>query len=495
VALALAGLLAGCGHASSEGTTKDTARTAGPSPPARPAVRPKPSERRRVVVTVVDGDTGVRLRGAFVRIGRLADRANLKGNAELKLRRLASLVVSVHARGYAERELRLPFRHQRRVVVRLYRERFQWPMYGATLARTQAHPAIRLRPPFRLVWSRGLGSLIEFPAVVSDGVAYVGNTHGTVRALSMRDGTVVWRHDTRLGKMAASPAVVGADLVVHGMDGVVRVLDRRSGRLRFAYHVGSPIESSPLVRDRIDYFGAWNGNVYALDLRTRRLRWTYRSGYKITSSAALAARTLYIGDYGGRLLALAPGSGRLRWSAGVNGRIYGTPAVWGGRVFVPSSDGGSLTAFTTRGRYLWRVRTGGYVYSSPAVWDGRVYFGSYDGRLYSVSARTGDLHWSVQTGGPVSGAPVVVDGVAYAGSFSHRIVGVDGRTGREVLRFPHGEYVPVSGSGGRLLLHGYSRVYAVEPVRARSPRPVRLTAGRAGRAAGTARGRAVSAAP
>jgi hypothetical protein len=30
-----------------------------------------------------------------------------------------------------------------------------------------------------------------------------------------------------------------------------------------------------------------------------------------------------------------------------------------------------------------------------------------------------------------------------------------------VLDFPHGEYAPVSGAGRRLLLHGYSRVYAV----------------------------------
>ena len=51
--------------------------------------------------------------------------------------------------------------------------------------------------------------------------------------------------------------------------------------------------------------------------------------------------------------------------------------------------------------------------------------------------------------------------VAYAGSFAHRIVGVDAATGRVVLNFPHGEYVPVSGDGGRLLLHGYSRLYAV----------------------------------
>jgi outer membrane protein assembly factor BamB len=141
--------------------------------------------------------------------------------------------------------------------------------------------------------------------------------------------------------------------------------------------------------------------------------------------------------------------------------VYGTPAVAAGRVFVPSSTGGSLTAFSTRGRYLWRRSTGSYVYSSPAVADGRVFFGSYNGVFYAVRASNGATLWTHDTGGPISGAATVVDGVAYAGSFAHRILGVDTRSGRVVLDFPHGEYVPVSGAGRRLLLHGYSRIYAV----------------------------------
>jgi len=124
-----------------------------------------------------------------------------------------------------------------------------------------------------------------------------------------------------------------------------------------------------------------------------------------------------------------------------------------------------MTAFTTSGRYLWRVGTGAYVFSSPAVWGGRVYFGSYNGRLYSVSASSGRVLWTVRTNGPVSGAAVVVAGVAYAGSTRGSITGVDARSGSVLLRFPHGEYVPVSGNGQRLLLHGYSRLYAVEPKR------------------------------
>jgi outer membrane protein assembly factor BamB len=92
-----------------------------------------------------------------------------------------------------------------------------------------------------------------------------------------------------------------------------------------------------------------------------------------------------------------------------------------------------------------------------------VFFGSYNGLFYGVSAANGRVLWSVGTGGPISGAAAVVDGVAYAGSFAHRIVGVDARSGRILLRFGHGHYVPVSGNGMRLLFHGYSRLYAVEP--------------------------------
>ena len=412
---------------------------------------------------MANGDTMRRVRGATVRIGPHVARTDRRGVAHIRIKHRAALTVTVAAPGYERVSVREWFRQHRLVTIFVYQPRLQWTMYGATLSRAQAQDWRQLRPPFRIDWSQGIDSLIEFPAVVSDGVAYIGNNSGTIHALRMSNGSRLWRHVTPGGKMASSPAVWNGSIVVHGMDGHVWVLDRRTGRLRWYMTIGSPIESSPAVRGDIDYFGAWNGTVYALDLGRRRLRWEFRGGYKITSSAALAGGTLFIGDYGGRLLALSVRTGRLRWSAGVNGRIYGTPAVAGGRVFVPSSTGGSLTAFTTSGRYLWRVGTGSYVYSSPAVWGGRVFFGSYNGLFYGVSAASGRVLWSVGTGGAISGAAVVVGGVAYAGSFAHRIVGVDARSGRVLLWFPHGEYVPVSGSGGKLLLHGYSRLYVVTP--------------------------------
>jgi outer membrane protein assembly factor BamB len=458
--VALLGLAVACGGERETGSPKSAAARA--DPPAANASHER-SQAARVLVTVVDGDMHSRVRGARVVIGHRGGYADTSGRVAVKVKRRAAFPVRVSKPGYATRIVRMPFKQHREVTIRLYRDSLQWPMYGANSQRTQAHGDIKLRPPFKVVWSRGIGTLIEFPAVITGGVAYIGNYKGTIYALNMSDGKVIWKYDPPGGKMASSPAIVGDGLVVHGMDGIVRMLDRSNGRLRWSFHIGSAIESSPVVRGGLDYFGAWNGRVYALDLKRRKLRWTWSSGYKITSSAAIAGQKLYIGDYGGRLLALSTRTGRLLFSRSVNGRVYGTPAIAAGRVFVPSSTGNSLTAFTTSGRYLWRVQTGGYVYSSPAVWAGRVFFGSYNGRLYSVSAKSGRVLWSVGAGGPVSGAAVVVGGVAYAGSTWGRITGVDAKSGRVVLSFPHGEYVPVSGNGRRLLLHGYSRVWAVEP--------------------------------
>lgn len=416
-----------------------------------------------LVVTVVDGDRNTRIPGALVELASRRARADRLGVANIRVPNRQSLNVTVSAHGFSRRTVLESFLDSRRVTIRIFQPRLQWPIYGATPNRSQSQVNIRIRPPFKTVWSVDLGGLIEFPAIVDNGVAYIGNAQAQIHAVSMRFGTILWTHNTPNGQMASSPAVIGDEIVYHSMDGHVFVLGRNNGRLRWAYNVGSPIESSPIVIDGIDYFGAWNGYLYALDLRTHRMRWMRSLGAKITSSAAIADNTLYIGDYAGRIWAIFPPTGDTRWVRSVNGRIYGTPAIANGRVFVPSSSGDSLTAFSTQGHFLWRVATGSYVYSSPAAWGGRVFFGSYNGDFYGVSAANGQLMWRIGTGGSISGAAVVVAGVAYAGSFAHRIVGIDALSGHVVLNFKHGDYVPVSGNGMRLLLHGYSSLYAVEP--------------------------------
>ena len=464
VLLGVVGLVAGCGGGGHPQTTAQTTAQTLTHPKPAPTTTQSTGRKAKLVVTILDGDLRVRVPGAHVRLWGQTGTTNRHGVTIIEAPRTRH-EVSVAARGYSPVQARLDFRGSRRRTIRIYQPDLQWTLYGATTARTQAPTQIRLRPPFRVVWSRGLDRLIEFPAVVDDGIAYIGNAGSTVHAISMRSGKFTWVHTTPGSpRMASSPAVYGGEIVYHTMSGWVYVLDRLNGRLEWSWNAGSAIESSPVVVNGIDYFGDAAGEMYALDLHTHRLAWRHYLGAKITSSAAISGGRLFIGDYAGRLWALSPSSGATRWVGHVNGKVYGTPAVAGGRVFVPSVAY-SFWAFSTSGRPLWHVSTGAYVYSSPAVSDGVVCFGSYNGEFYGVSAESGRVLWRVPTGGAISGAAVIVDGVAYVGSFSHQIIGVSLHTGHRLVTFPHGQYVPVSGNGMRLLFHGFSRLYAVEPRR------------------------------
>jgi outer membrane protein assembly factor BamB len=459
VAAALVALLAGCGGSGQQAQRPTT--TTKPKPKPKP--KPHPSHQMtKLVVTILDGDRRMRVPGAKVSLWGRSGRTDRHGVTTIVAPR-GRHEVSVSKRGYGPARELVDFQRSRRQTVDVYQPDLQWPLYGATEARTQAPTEIRLRPPFRLVWSRGLGQLIEFPAVVADGFAYIGNARGTIRAISMRDGKFAWSHLTPgFPRMASSPAVYGNQIVYHTMSGGVYLLNRTNGHVQWGWSSGSAIESSPIVVDGVDYFGTASGEMYALDLRAHRVKWRKSLGAKITSSAAIAGGRLFIGDYSGRLWALSPASGATRWVGQVDGKIYGTPAVAGGKVFVPSVAF-SFWAFSTSGRRLWRIPTGSYVYSSPAVADGVVCFGAYNGVFYGVSAGSGRVLWRIPTGGAVSGAAVIVAGVAYVGSFAHRIIGVNLHTGHRLVTFPHGEYVPVSGNGARLLFNGFSRIYAVEP--------------------------------
>ena len=374
----------------------------------------------------------------------------------------------VAARGYGARVVSLNFRRRLVQRVDLWRPSAQWPFYGVNPARTQAHPGIRIRPPFRVAWRRDMDSLLEFPAVVWNGVAYVNNLRGWLQALDMRNGRLLWRR--RVGsRMASSP---GLDprrglLVTTSMSpGYAKIVSMKTGHALWRFYIGRA-EPSPVIRNGVAYFGAANGNVYALDLDRRRPRWVFRGGVKITGSPALVGNKLFFGDYAGRVFALDARTGRVIWRGSAGSRVYGTVAVAGGRVFAPSVFSG-LSALSARtGHLLWRIPVGAYVYSSPAFYRGRVYFGAYTGYVYCASARSGRILWNRPAGGAVSGAVEVVDGLVYAASFASRITAWNWRTGRPVWTFSSGRYVPVSGNAGRLLIHGSRTISAVVPRKAR----------------------------
>ena len=253
----LAALVVGasaCYGAGEEPVAADTAHYA-TTESASPVHPPPPA----TVVHVVDGDTAKPVGRARVMARGAAMRATPKGAAALGVPR-HRYEVRVSAPGYAARTVKLDFRSRLEHRVEVWRPALQWPLYGATPARTQAQGGIKVRPPFRVAWRREIGGLMEFPATTWEGVAYVHTMGGSLRAISMRNGRVLWKRD--VGSLIASSPAIDPErgvLVSTSMQpGYVTVRSLETGKLRWRYYTGLT-EPSPVIRDGVASSGRRTG--------------------------------------------------------------------------------------------------------------------------------------------------------------------------------------------------------------------------------------------
>jgi outer membrane protein assembly factor BamB len=358
-----------------------------------------------------------------------------------------------------------------------------WPLYGYNLARTRffGHGQ-KLVPPLHVGWKFQDGALLEFPPVIYDNTLYFEDANGWARALSTKNGHVLWKR--RVGSLAAaSPALdVRHKLVFFVLlstspgasqpgNGAVVAVSMKNGKVAWSHSLPPGSESSPLVHGLSVFLGDQSGTVYSFRTYDGHLNWTFGAGGGVKGGVAFAHDTIYFGDYGAHVHAVNAANGREIWSASGGDSFYSTPAVAFGRVYLGSTSGSVYAFWANSGAQAWSASTGAYVYASPAVADlpgvgPTVYIGSYDGTLYAYNADTGGVRWSHAAGSRIDGSATVLGNVVYYSVLgSNTSTGLDVRTGRQVFSFPDGEFSPVITDGKVVFLIGYSTIYQMLPRR------------------------------
>jgi outer membrane protein assembly factor BamB len=367
-----------------------------------------------------------------------------------------------------------------------------WPTYGYDIGRTHISP-YKHRPPYRRVWSIDAHDTIEFPPTIGYGHVYVPQQKGLFFALDSATGRVKWRKSTN--RCAASSPTVGKGVIYQaymdwvpcpqgnpGATGYLIAWNAKTGRTKWRYN-GAPIESSPLLRNGVLYFGSWDHKVHAIHAKNGKPKWSFQADNEVNTSAAYWHGTIYIASDSGTLYALNAGTGKLKWSAqshaGFTGSRefwYATPTVAYGRVYIGNTDGTMYVFGAKTGRLLWARPLGSYIYGAAAVWRRKVFVGTYDGKLYALDAATGDTIWQIETAAAVHSSPTVMDGLVYyatcssCGSAAQRSVkrGPDGthavraRDGHEVWSFRDGKYAnPVIADDKRIYITGRAQEYAL----------------------------------
>ena len=143
--------------------------------------------------------------------------------------------------------------------------------------------------------------------------------------------------------------------------------------LKWKFHAGGLIVSSPAIAEGLVYVGSTDGNLYAVDAQSGAMKWKFKTKARVVSSPAVAGGLVYFSSYDGWFYAVDAMAGKLKWKFSNAGE----------RRFAARHIHGSLPAAETMPDpfdcYL----------SSPAVWHDTVYFGSGDGNIYALNAATG----------------------------------------------------------------------------------------------------------
>ena len=237
--------------------------------------------------------------------------------------------------------------------------------------------------------------------------------------------------------------------------------------IKWKFHTGGSVISSPAVVDGVAYVGSTDGYLYAIDTASGTLKWKFETKSWEVSSPAIVQGTVYFLSYDSNFYALDAATGHLKWKFATGGekRYAGThlhhlapaaetmpdpwdfylssPAVWNGAVYFGSSDGNVYSLDANSGALKWKFHTGDVVHSSPAIAEGVLYVGSWDTYLYALDAASGTEKWRFKTGDDpdihnhvgIQASPAVADGIVFFGSRDSYAYGVDAATGQQLWKF------------------------------------------------------------
>jgi outer membrane protein assembly factor BamB len=101
----------------------------------------------------------------------------------------------------------------------------------------------------QVVWSEDASS-IQRPEVVGNGV-FVAQTNGKIRAFEITSGQPLWENDQLLNRKLSNPVMLGTDLVVGDLDGVLHLIDPRTGQITGRSKTSGEVRSLRVIDNQL----------------------------------------------------------------------------------------------------------------------------------------------------------------------------------------------------------------------------------------------------
>lgn len=203
--------------------------------------------------------------------------------------------------------------------------------------------------------------------LLHEGVLYFGTANGEFRAVSAKDGSIIWRYSVN-EIIHTTPVLIQHQIVFGAFDGSVYALNQTDGTLRWKfksvghrYFPRGEMQGAPAIGEGSVFIGSRDYNFYALDAERGTAHWNR----KFQNGWALAATTLdtvvYVGTSDDRvLLALDARDGTELWKTPVKFNIFGGCAFSKSMLYVGTIWGKLYGLDRQSGAVQWAFATDGY---------------------------------------------------------------------------------------------------------------------------------------
>ena len=337
----------------------------------------------------------------------------------------------------------------------------------------------------RRLWSVNVGNgqgdnYTRIIPAVDRGVVYAASENGTVVAVDLSSGDVIWRE--RLDDVTLTGGVgAGGGLVAVGTrDAEVVALDQQDGSVRWITPVTSEVVAAPTTNGDIVVVQTVDDKVAGLEASNGERRWIYESTQPAltlrgTSRPVItSAGSVIAGFSNGTLVSVSASDGVWRWEERIavpEGRydiervidVDGDLLVDGSRILASSYQGNLMALDILTGRIVWGLE-GTSSYHGLARGFGNLYYSDDESLVVAIRDNSEDVVWRNEDlqFRQITAPTAITNYVAVADfeGYIHLLSQIDGRIVGRVRVDSDGVRANLINSNGRLIAYGNSGTLA-----------------------------------
>lgn len=194
----------------------------------------------------------------------------------------------------------------------------------------------------KLIWKYDTNDQIRCAASIGNGRTFLGGCDAGLHVVDLASGKAIGEPLSLEGPTGSTPAIIGNEVFVPIMDGILYAFDPESRTQRWQYEDAErPQDYRGDVAIGVDrvIIASRLKHIDAIDRKTGKSIWRITLRRRADASPLITGDEVWIASTDGLLLRLSLDDGSQRWSFEIKGGFFAAPAVVGDRLIIADDEG------------------------------------------------------------------------------------------------------------------------------------------------------------